>query len=93
MFAQEGLSGDVHLSQNRFFKIAIVVSCVVSIVMAYLGYGAWSLVFQQIVFNFLQTVMLWILDKWKPTVEFSWVHFQEIFSFGSKRKQLGSRVK
>ncbi|MEQ9443789.1 MAG: lipopolysaccharide biosynthesis protein [Cyclobacteriaceae bacterium] len=63
---------------------AIVVSCIVSIILAYLGYGAWSLVFQQIIFNFLQTILLWILDKWKPNLEFSWHHFREIFSFGSK---------
>nr|WKN40078.1 MOP flippase family protein [Tunicatimonas sp. TK19036] len=64
--------------------IAIVVSCIVSIVLAYLGYGAWSLVFQQIIFNILQTLILWIVDRWKPAFIFSWSHYKSIFSFGSK---------
>ena len=64
--------------------IAIVISCIVSIVLAYRGYGAWSLVFQQIIFNFLQTVLLWVQYKWQPTWEFSWSHYKDIFSFGSK---------
>lgn len=64
--------------------VAIVVSCIVSIVLAYLGYGAWSLVFQQIIFNVLQTLIVWIVDKWKPAFVFSWEHYKSIFSFGSK---------
>ena len=64
--------------------VAIVVSCVVSIAMAYRGYGAWALVLQQIIFNGVQAVLLWIMNSWRPTLTFSWPHYREIFGFGSK---------
>ncbi len=78
------------LQRNLEFKkiavartVAIVVSCVVSIILAYRGYGVWSLVFQQIIFNFLQAVLLWFQHTWRPSAEFSWLHYRSIFSFGS----------
>ncbi len=64
--------------------IAIVISCTVSIFLAYQGYGAWSLIFQQLIFNFLQTAILWILGRWVPSFVFSWECYRSIFSFGSK---------
>ncbi len=63
---------------------AIVVSCSVSIVMAYQGYGPWALVFQQILFNGVQVLLLWTMHSWRPSATFSWSHYYEIFSFGSK---------
>ncbi len=64
--------------------VAIVVSCVVSIIMAYRGYGAWALVFQQILFNGVQALLLWMMTTWRPSAAFSWPHYLEIFGFGSK---------
>ena len=63
--------------------VAITVSCVASIVLAYQGYGVWSLVLQQVIFNFLQSVLLWFMHRWYPRFEFSWTHYKTIFSFGS----------
>lgn len=74
----------------KFKKIAIarttatIISCSVSIVLAVLGYGVWSLVFQQIIFNLLQTLIIWATNRWVPTLSFSWMHYKSIFSYGSK---------
>ncbi|MGB3848553.1 MAG: lipopolysaccharide biosynthesis protein [Tunicatimonas sp.] len=64
--------------------VAIVISCTVSIIMAYQGYGAWALVFQQILFNGMQAVMLWVTTAWSPSLAFSKTHYFEVFGFGSK---------
>ena len=64
--------------------VAIVVSCIVSIIMAYRGYGAWALVFQQILFNGVQALLLWMMTSWRPSMTFSRTHYFEIFGYGSK---------
>lgn len=52
--------------------------------MAYKGYGVWSLVFQQLLNLSINTGLLWIFSKWRPSWMFSWRSFRELFAFGSK---------
>lgn len=68
----------------------LVVGGVVGIVMAFMGFGVWSLVAQQIISIAISTVMLWILSPWKPALFFSVSHFQELFAF--EANDLGSRA-
>ncbi|MDW3649661.1 MAG: lipopolysaccharide biosynthesis protein [Bacteroidia bacterium] len=64
--------------------IASLASAAVGIGMALLDYGVWSLVFQRLVFGFVQTLVIWMESPWKPKWYFSWTAFWEIFSFGYK---------
>ena len=72
----------------RFKPMAIVVtgssliSVIVTIVMAYLGYGVWSLVAQHILMALLPMVSFWVITKWRPLMVFSKKSFKELFSFG-----------
>lgn len=59
-----------------------VVSVVVAIMMAYNGYGVWSLVAQQLSCSFCTVVMLWYITRWHPILIFSFESFKELFSFG-----------
>lgn len=63
--------------------IATVMSVVVAIVMAYMGYGIWSLVAQQIVSSLASTLLYWVYSPWRPSRVFSWASFKELFGFGS----------
>jgi O-antigen/teichoic acid export membrane protein len=79
------------LAINLNFKIqtaislsAIIVSGAIGVLLAYYGYGVWALVAQTLLNNFLNTLLLWILAKWKPALVFSWQSFKTLFSFGSK---------
>lgn len=65
-----------------------IVSGVVGLLMAYNGYGVWSLVFQQVGGYLIRTVLLWVLGKWKPKRRWSWDSFHYLWGFGSK--MLGS---
>ena len=47
-------------------------SASVGLVMAYSGYGIWSLVFQQVGGYIIRTILLWILGRWKPKRKWSW---------------------
>ncbi len=63
---------------------AIIVSGMVGIVMAYAGYGAWSLVGQQITNQLLITIILWFTVKWRPRLLFSFERVKGLFSYGWK---------
>lgn len=64
--------------------ISAVISGIIGVVMAFLGYGVWSLVGQQLSLIFFRTLSLWILRKWRPNFSFSWDSFKELFGFGWK---------
>ncbi len=71
-------------SQALVSVIASITSGVVGIVMAYYGMGVWSLVGQQLSRYLLQSIMLWVLSKWRPSLQFSAVSFKRMFKFGWK---------
>jgi len=62
---------------------SVLVSGVVGIGMAYMGYGVWSLVAQQIVRDLTALALLWTLSHWRPRFEFSWKHLKDLTSFST----------
>ncbi len=61
-----------------------VVSAVVGIYMAVKGYGAWALVGQYLTNSTIDTIVLFIVIDWKPTLYFSFERFKKLFDFGWK---------
>jgi len=70
--------------QARISIIASVVSGMISITMAIKGFGVWSLVAQRLSRQVLNSVFLWLWNRWKPIMVFSKKSFNELFGFGSK---------
>ncbi len=74
--------------QLKFKVIAItriftsVIALIVTIILALLDYGVWSLVAQNLIAAAIPMVVFWIYTKWRPTLVFSWNSFKELFSFG-----------
>lgn len=69
------------------FKVTMpsaIFSGVVAISMAAMGFGIWSLVAQMLTASFVATAFYWIVNKWRPTKEFSVESLREMFDFGSK---------
>lgn len=62
----------------------LLVSGAVGIYMAYMGYGVWALVGQQLSNQLLITLILWFTLKWKPRLLFSISRLKVLFSFGWK---------
>ena len=62
--------------------IAIILSSIVGLSMAYFGEGVWSLVYMQIALSFFYTLMLWIFEKPLSKFTFSISSFKELFRFG-----------
>lgn len=71
-------------TQTKISLIASVVSGVVGIIMATVGYGVWSLVGQQVVRQLINSALLWTWAKWYPKIQFSIQSFKELFGFGWK---------
>lgn len=64
--------------------IAVVISGTIGVYLAYTGYGVWAIVFQFLLNNLLNTLLLWIFAKWCPKQSFAVSSFKQLFSFGSK---------
>lgn len=62
--------------------VAAVVSVTVAIVLALMGWGVWALVAQQLVLSIMTALLVWIVGKWTPSLEFSLASFKELFNFG-----------
>lgn len=59
-----------------------VTALVVTIFMAYNGFGVWALVTQNIVTAAIPALIFWFYIKWRPMWTFSVKSFKELFGFG-----------
>lgn len=79
------------LTKNIDFKtktkaslVSAIISGVIGIAMAFMGYGVWSLVTQQLSKQLLYTLCLWVLNKWWPKFTFYKDSFKYMWGFGWK---------
>lgn len=80
-----------YVSKNMLFKrffwstlIGTIVSGIVGIAMALAGMGVWALVGQYLTNSTMDTLVLWITVKWRPTKEWSWDRLKKFLTFGWK---------
>lgn len=64
--------------------VAIVISGLIGIIMAYQGYGVWALVGQSLASPLICCIMMWFTVKWRPSFEFSVKKFRGLFDYGWK---------
>ncbi len=72
---------------KRFFYATLggtLGAAIVGIVMAYLGFGVWSLVAQHIFNTLVDTIVLWFTVRWRPKLLFSFSRLKELLSYGWK---------
>ena len=80
-----------YVSRHMLFKklfwinaVAVVVSGMLGIVMAYKDYGVWALVGQSLTLPLVCCVLMWIAVKWRPSFTFSVERFKSLFDYGWK---------
>ena len=71
-------------SPAKISLVATIVSGCIGLLMAYSGYGVWSLVYQSVSSSLVRTILFWIVTKWRPQRTFSKQSFKYLFGFGSK---------
>ena len=64
--------------------LSVAVGGIISIIMAFKGYGVWALVALGLGVNFSRVIFVWILHAWRPAFIFSWDSFKSLFGFGSR---------
>ena len=75
--------------QAKINAISGILSGLIGLTLAYLGFGVWSLIWRMVAATFLITYMHWFFNKWKPSLIFSKQSFNELFGFGSKLLLVG----
>lgn len=82
---------DARLTKQMRFKTltiiqipSTVIGAIVSITMAYLGYGVWSIIALQLATRLVYAIQIWIYAKWKPLLQFNKKKATDLFNFGSK---------
>ena len=75
-----------NLKFKKLSKVTIttsVISLIVTVAMAYMGFGVWALVAQNFLGALIPCIFFWVTMSWHPTWEYSWNSFRELFGFGS----------
>ncbi|MBR3493300.1 MAG: lipopolysaccharide biosynthesis protein [Bacteroidales bacterium] len=62
--------------------VITVINLVITIILAYKGFGVWALVAQNLIGSALYSLIFWFYVKWRPSWIFSWKSFKELFDFG-----------
>jgi teichuronic acid exporter len=70
--------------QANIAIFSTIISGAISILMAYSGFGVYSLVYKSLIGVSISTILLWKFSIWKPTFNFSYNSLKELFGFGSK---------
>ena len=79
------------LSRELNFKLQMkatvpagVVSGLVAILLAYLGFGVWALVVQTLLSALLVVIVYWWVQPWRPRLVFDVMAMKEMYNFGYK---------
>ena len=70
--------------KSRITVISTVSTGIISIILAYLGFGVWSLILPNFFSVLMRGILYWIYQRWFPGFQFSWKVYKEFFSYGSK---------
>lgn len=80
-----------YVSRNMLFKkffwatlFGTIISAFIGIFLAIKGYGPWALIAQSLTNTAIDTLVLWLIVKWRPTWEFSFTRLKQLYSFGWK---------
>lgn len=71
-------------SQFTYQLPSVVIGAITGIVMAYFGFGVWSLIGLNVAQSLVFSVSLWIFYKWRPKFIFDSSIFKFHFSYGYK---------
>lgn len=62
---------------------ALIVSILISLLLAFKGYGVWVLVWQNLSYVASRNLILWFINSWRPTVVFRFDTIRELWKFSS----------
>lgn len=63
--------------------ISVSISGLIAIVLAYMGFGVWSLAIQTVTISAITAILLWLLNDWRPKFVFKWSGVKDLLGFSS----------
>lgn len=79
------LSREMAFQKSFFVSLGgILAQGSVGILLAWRGFGVWSLVFSQLANSVVSTLILWFAVRWRPRLLFSGKRLRGMFFYGSK---------
>lgn len=76
---------NINLSFKKISIYELISSAfgtVIAVILAFLGFGIWSLVFRNLISSIIVNTLLWINSRWFPTRDFSFKELIPLFKFG-----------
>jgi len=77
----------INVDFKAFAKVNVIASLssgLIAVYFAYIGFGVWALVMQNIISTSVNVALISYQNKWKPSIKFSKDSFKKLFGFGSK---------
>ena len=71
-------------TQTKISFTSALLSGIIGVTYAWLGYGVWALVIQALTSSIFNIILSFYYVKWIPMWTFSYTSFKNLFSFGSK---------
>ena len=76
---------NIDFKRQAYINVTSSVSSgILGIILAFNGYGVWSLAFQSVAHSIISCSLYWKYTKWTPLLLFSIDSFKRLFSYGSK---------
>ncbi|MCF6359287.1 MAG: lipopolysaccharide biosynthesis protein [Cyclobacteriaceae bacterium] len=79
------------LNKNLEFKKQMLINIpstigggALGVVLAYQGFGVWSLVYMNLFRSVLGTIILWMMSEWRPSMDFNFDRLKIHLNFGYK---------
>lgn len=74
---------DMKFKKRGLYKIiSLSLAVIISVIMAYFGYGVWAIIALQVLTGLFLALILWIKEGGVGTLVFSKESFKEMYSFG-----------
>jgi O-antigen/teichoic acid export membrane protein len=73
----------------RFKELALIdvagdiAASIVAVLMAFFGWGYWSLVWRNLIANIVPMIIYWVRSRWRPKLSFDLRGFKELFYFSN----------
>jgi O-antigen/teichoic acid export membrane protein len=79
------LTKEMNFRAQMFMQIpSVIIGGITGIILAYKGFGVWSLVWMNLIQSFLFTIQHWLFTGWRPSLIFDRERFKYHFRFGYK---------
>lgn len=91
VFSSLGTAQSAYLFRNLRVKeqakagmIAVIISNIVGVTMAWKGFSYWALATQTLTYILLNSLLLWYYSPWRPSLQIDFTPLKEMFKFSCK---------